>query len=190
MNRIWLGLILISIIVGVANHQVIEINQVIAGIGKDTLTLVLPLIAMSSFFNGWLHVAKKAGIMDGLTTLLLPVLHLIFPELKNQKEALGYIASNMVMNIFGLGSAATASGLKAMQCLQACNPQKDTASRSMITFIVLNTAGITVFASTVISLRSLYHAANPADFLPFAFWSSLIACILALAIDAIVHHLQ
>ena len=187
MNKVWLFLIIASIIIGISNNQIISLNQVIGSVGKDTLTIVLPLIAMSCFFNGWLNVAKKTGLMDGMTKLLSPFLHLVFPEIKKEKEALGYIASNMIMNLFGLGSAATASGLKAMQCLQDCNPKKDTASRSMITFIILNTAGITLFASTVISLRAMYGASNPADFLPFAFLSSLIAFVFVLVVDYVIN---
>lgn len=189
MNKVWILLLIISIVVGLANQQIIDLNQVIGTIGKDTLTIVLPLIAMSCFFNGWLNVARKAGVMDGLTRLLSPFLHFVFPELKKEKEALGYIASNMIMNLFGLGSAATASGLKAMQCMQECNEDKQIASRSMITFIILNTAGITLFANTVMSLRAVYGASNPADFLPFAFYSSLIAFVLILFIDKLIHWL-
>lgn len=190
MNKIWLFLLIVSISIGFLNHSIIDMNRVIGNIGKDTLTIVMPLIAMSCFFNGWLNVARKAGFMDGLIKWMGPFLNFAFPDLKKEKEALGYIASNMIMNLFGLGSAATASGLKAMQYLQACNPDKTTASRSMITFIILNTAGITLFANTVMSLRAVYGAANPADFLPFAFLSSFIAFVVVLIVDKIIHALR
>ena len=42
-----------------------------------------------------------------------------------------------------------------------CNNKKDTATRSMITFLVLNTSGLTIIPTTVISLRIMYGSTNP-----------------------------
>ena len=56
------------------------------------------------------------------------------------------------MNMLGLGNAATPFGLKAIKEMQEINPKKDTASRSMITFLVINTACITIMPTTIISL--------------------------------------
>ena len=64
--------------------------------------------------------------------------------------------------MFGLGNAATPFGLKAMKSLQGLNKKKDTATRSMITFLVINTASVTIVPTTVISLRILNNSlSNP-----------------------------
>ena len=76
----------------------------------------------------------------------------------------GYIAANITINVFGLGSAATPSGLKAMECMQRHNPDKKTASRAMVTFLVLNTAGVTILSTTIVSLLSLIHIFRSARF--------------------------
>ena len=73
--------------------------------------------------------------------------------------------------MFGLGNAATPFGLKAMESLQSLNNKKDTASRSMITFLVLNTSGVTIIPTTIISLRMMYKSINPT--------SVVLACIIA-----------
>ena len=56
---------------------------------------------------------------------------------------MGYILSNMMANLFGLGNAATPLGIKAMEQLKKLNGGK-TASRSMVTFLAINTSSITI----------------------------------------------
>ena len=62
------------------------------------------------------------------------------------------------------------------------------AARSMRTFIIMNTAGITLFSTTVASLRSDYGSLSPFNHLPYAFFSSSIALIVVLLIDRAVNH--
>ena len=50
-----------------------------------------------------------------------------------------------------------------MKSLQEINKDKKTASRSMITFLVINTSGLTLIPTTVISLRMLHKSANPTE---------------------------
>ncbi|MFR9257024.1 MAG: spore maturation protein A [Merdibacter sp.] len=96
----------------------------------------------------------EVGLLNMLQKLLSPLLRFLFPDLRDDPEALGYIAANITINVFGLGSAATPSGLKAMECMQRHNPDKKTASRAMVTFLVLNTAGVTILSTTTSLRRS------------------------------------
>ena len=70
---------------------------------------------------------------------------------------------NIAANALGLGSAATPFGLKALECLQEDNPKKDTATEAMVTFLILNTGGVTIIPTTVIALRMMYGSANPTE---------------------------
>ena len=56
-------------------------------------------------------------------------------------------------------------------------------SNEMITFLVLNTAGVTLIPTTVISIRSEYGAKYPTDFVLFAIICTLLACIVGLLSD-------
>ena len=42
-----------------------------------------------------------------------------------------------------------------------------TASDEMVTFLVLNTAGVTLLSTTVMASIQSYSSLNPVDFLPF-----------------------
>ena len=98
----------------------------------------------------------------------------------------GYIASNIAVNMMGLGSAATPFGLKAMKEMQDINPDKSRASDAMITFLVLNTSGVTIIPTTVISLRMLNHSANPTEIILPAILATLCASIGGLTLDYLI----
>ena len=90
-----------------------------------------------------MNIAKKAGILDFLAKKMRPLFRIIFPDIDENDETLGYIASNLTINMLGIHNASTPFGLKAMKLMQEKNKDKKTATRSMITFLVLNTSGVT-----------------------------------------------
>ena len=116
-------------------------------------------------------------------------MHPLFPELKKGGEAISYIASNLVMNMLGLGNAATPFGLKAFECMQKDNPKKDTATRSMITFLVINTASVTLIPTTVISFRMLNNSKNPTEIVGACLIATVLSCIFGIIIDRVFYKL-
>lgn len=93
------------------------------------------------------------------------------------------------MNMLGLGSGATPFGLKAMESMQQENDKKDTASRSMITFLVINTASVTIIPTTVISMRILAGSTSPTIIVPASIITTILSCFLALIFDRIFYHI-
>ena len=89
--------------------------------------------------------------------------------------------------MFGLGNAATPFGLKAMSSLQELNKDKKTASRSMITFLVLNTSGVTIIPTTVISLRMMYKSVNPTSILLPCILITFLSTLGGLVMDRILY---
>ena len=179
MNLIWLLLILLALSYCLVTNQVEAVNTVLLEVGKETFDFVIPLLCAMAFWNGILYVAKEAGILHFLEQMFHPFLKRLFPDLREDKETLGLIATNIVVNMVGLGSA----GLKAMEGMQKHNPNKDTASRSMITFLVLNTAGVTLFSTTLIALRASFHSQNVTGFMPYAILATTFASLIGLLVD-------
>ncbi|MEG2384121.1 MAG: nucleoside recognition domain-containing protein [Erysipelotrichaceae bacterium] len=188
MSILWLLMIAISIIYALICGKVDVINDVILEIGNETFTFVLPLICITCFWNGILRIAKDASLLDHLQSLLAPFLKWLFPDIKEDKETLGFIAANITANMFGLGSAATPTGLKAMKGMQKHNQEKHTATRSMVTFLVLNTAGVTLLPTTIIAMRSSFHSLMPISFMPYAIISTCIASFVGISIDRWWNH--
>ena len=96
---------------------------------------------------------------------------------------MGYILSNMIANMFGLGNAATPLGIKAMEELKQLNGGKNSASRSMVTFLAINTASITIIPTTVIAIRMNYNSASPTEIVVPTLIATIISVIGAVMID-------
>ena len=88
--------------------------------------------------------------------------------------------------MLGIHNASTPFGLKAMKCLQEKNPDKKVATRSMITFLVLNTSGVTLIATDIIGVRSKLGATSPTDLVMVTIIATIVNTILALFVDRLL----
>lgn len=174
INKVWFLLISIGIVFGIINGK--DMGNVILDSASDAYDLIVNLGPLIILWSGILFIADKSGLLCKFSALLKPLLRKIFPDVKNDK-ALQYISSNVAANMIGLGSAATPFGLKAMKELDKENDNKGVASNSMITFLVLNTSGLTLIPISVIALRNSYNSLNPTGI--------IIPCIIATSVSTI-----
>lgn len=137
-----------------------------------------------------MNIAKKAGILDYLAKCMRPLFKIIFPELPENDPALSYIASNLTINMLGIHNASTPFGLKAMKCMQEKNKDKKTATRSMITFLVLNTSGVTLIATDIIAIRSSMGSPNPTDLVLVTIIITIVNTTLALMMDKLLWRIE
>lgn len=161
-------------------------NEILSASSKS-IELILTMIPIMCLWLGIMNIAKKSGLLDKLSKLLTPILKFIFPEIPKDSPCFGYISINIIMNMLGVGNAATPFGLKAMKELQNLNQNKDTASRSMITFLITNTAAITIIPTTIISLRILNKSINPMEIVPYIIITSTLSCIIGLILDRLYY---
>ena len=172
---------LFSILTG--NIEILN-NQILEG-GTDGIKLLMEMLPLLVLWTGIMQIAEDAHILDLFSKLVTPVLSKLFPSLPKNHPALGYIASNIAANALGLGSAATPFGLKAMEELQKDNNQKDTATEAMITFLILNTGGVTIIPTTVIAVRLSYGSANPSEIILTSILATLCSNVSGLIYDYI-----
>ncbi|MBR7041893.1 MAG: spore maturation protein [Bacilli bacterium] len=151
------------------------------------IELILSIIPIMCLWLGIMNIAKKSGLLDILAKKLTPILKIIFPEIPKNSPCFSYIGSNIIMNILGLGNAATPFGLKAIKEMQILNNKKDTASRSMITFLVMNTASVTIIPTTIISLRIMHQSINPEAIIPYIIITSSLSCLIGLILDRLFY---
>ena len=93
---------------------------------------------------------------------------------------------NITANLLGLGNAATPFGIAAMKELNKNNPHKNTATNSMIIFIILNTASIQLIPTMIASLRLNYGAKNPFDIVPVIWIASFVSLTIGIIIAKIL----
>lgn len=185
INYIWYFLILIGITYSFFTGNSEMINNKIIEASSEGIKLVLDMLPILVLWMGIMNICEKSGLLNKFAKILKPFLKKLFPTVKND-EALGYIASNIAANAIGLGSAATPFGLKAMQELQKENEKKDTATDAMITFLVLNTSGVTIIPTTVIALRQAAQSINPTATIVTGLIATFIASFCGLFLDYLI----
>ncbi|NLW17647.1 MAG: spore maturation protein [Firmicutes bacterium] len=183
MNVVWLVMILGGILAAAVGGRIEVVANAIVSGGEQAITLSLALLAVLSFWMGLARVAERAGLLGTLARILAPLMRPLFPSLRRNPEALRHIALNFAANLLGLGNAATPFGLKAMHAMQETNPDKDTATDAMCTFLVLNTAGMTIIPSSVIALRAAYGSQDPTATVAVSLLAGLAATIAGLIAD-------
>lgn len=185
VTYIFVFFIAVGAIFSLLTGNVESLNSQILKGGLDGINLLLDMMPLLVLWTGIMQIAEDAGILEKFSALVCPFLSKLFPSLPKNHKALSYIASNIAANALGLGSAATPFGLKAMECMQEDNPQKDTATEAMITFLVLNTGGVTLVPTTVIALRAMYQSANPSEIILTSILATLCSNISGLIYDYI-----
>lgn len=186
INIIWIILISIGIIYGILTNNLEVVNNTIIDSTKVSLDMLLKIFPVLALWMGLTKIAEKSGLLQNLSLKLSPLLGKLFPDIPKGHESLGLIVSNVISNIFGLGSAATPFGLKAMASLQNLNKNKKVASRSMITFLVLNTSGLTIIPTTIISLRMMHGSTNPTIIVFACILSTTFSTVGGLIVDRIL----
>lgn len=185
INYIFGSFFLIGIIYAFLTGNTLQINESILTSGENAISMILNLIPLLCLWLGIMQIASKSGLLEKISKVIVHIIGPLFPEIDETDEALTYIASSIAMNIFGLGNAATPFGLKAFEVLQEKNPKKDTATRSMITFLVITASSLTLIPTTVISFRNLNHSANPTEILIPCIITTILSSIFGLIIDRI-----
>lgn len=186
VSAIWVTLIFIAIIYSLLTGNVETINNGILTHATSGVNLVLEMMPLIVLWTGIMKIAEEAGLLKVFAKALNPILSKLFPSLNKEHKALGYIASNIAANMLGLGSAATPFGLKAMEELQKDNPKKDTATEAMITFLVLNTGGVTLIPTTVIALRIMHGSIDATCIIITSILATAVSSISGLILDYLI----
>lgn len=184
MNLIWVGLLVTGVVVAGLRGDVEVITQASMTAAKlGVESLVLELLGVIVLWLGIAKVAEDAGLIEALARGMKPLLRLIFPSVPPDHPAMGNMLMNIAANALGLGSAATPLGLKAMQELQEINPDPKQASDPMITFLVLNTSGVSLVPAFIVGLRAQMGSANPTEIVGITLLASLAATTVGLSAD-------
>ena len=180
LNYIWPILILISFIYAIFSGNIQNLNSSIFESLESVITLSMTLVGTMCLWCGLMEIVKNISLMKKLIKILRPILNWLFPESKNNEEAMKNISMNTISNILGLGNASTPAGIKAMESLQKENTNKQRLSNSMLMLIVLNTTSIELIPTTVIAIRTSLNAQNPTDIIIPIWISTIIGTLVGI----------
>ena len=200
LNYIWIAFFLIAFVVAVGKLVIggdtavfTEIINASFASAKTGFEISLGLTGILSLWLGIMKIGEKGGVIQAFARLAAPVFSKLFPEIPRDHPVTGSIFMNLSANLLGLDNAATPMGLKAMQQLQELNPNKESASNSMVMFLCINASGLTLIPITIMMYRAQLGAANPSDvFLPImlATFTSTLVAILAVCVRQKINILQ
>ncbi|MFI4919333.1 MAG: nucleoside recognition domain-containing protein [Legionellales bacterium] len=171
LNIIWLGMILVSLVVGVIQGRIDLVVRAVTDSAKLGFELAIGLTGIMALWLGIMSIATESGLVAKLSTLLKPILKRLFPDIPADHPAMGAMVMNIAANMLGLANAATPFGLQAMKELQSLNKHVAIASNSMCTFLAINTSSVQLIPATAIAFLAANGSTNPSSVV----FSSLIA---------------
>ncbi|MFI3239750.1 MAG: nucleoside recognition domain-containing protein [Bacteroidales bacterium] len=188
LNYIWIAFFVIAFVVALYEtifHGNISIWSEIMNTSFDSAAtafqISLGLTGILTLWMGIMKIGEEGGVIQFLSRLISPLFCRLFPGIPKGHPASGAIFMNISANMLGLDNAATPLGLKAMQDLQSLNKQKDTATDSMLMFLVLNASGLCLIPIGVMMYRAQCGASNPTDvFIPI-----LLATFIATVVGVV-----
>jgi len=153
------------------------------------VTISLGLIGVMALWLGIVKIAEEAGLLSVLTKLLTPLTSRLFPDVPAGHPAIAAMVMNIAANMLGLNNAATPLGLKAMEELNKLSPKLGTATNAMCTFLVINTAGLTLIPATAIAIRAAQGSAEPGIIIGTSIFGAGCATIAGLVAVKILERL-
>lgn len=187
INYIWNALLIVGIIISIFTGKINQMGEILLNSANDAFDIFFNVALVILFWGGIFNIAIESGLIKNLTKAFKKPLLKLFPELKEDDIALEYICSNIIANLLGLGSAATPLGLKAFEELQKLNINKEKPSRSMITFIIINVSSLTLFPTTILSLRTLYGGTNDISLISLMLIGTICSSFMAIILDRIYY---
>ncbi|MBI2786690.1 MAG: nucleoside recognition protein [Legionella longbeachae] len=180
LNIIWLGMIVLSVIVGVIEGRIDEVVRAVTDSAKLGFELALGLTGIMCLWLGIMSIATESGLVTLLGKLLRPILRRLFPDIPTEHPAMGAITMNIAANMLGLANAATPFGLQAMKELQTLNEHTKTATNSMCTFLAINTSSVQLIPATAIAYLAANGAINPSSIVVSSLIATIISTVVAI----------
>ena len=160
LNYIFTGMILLSLFYSFFNGTYQQTIEGGLNGASDSVSLMLTLLAVISFFNGIMKVAEKGGRTAVIARCFKKILKPLFPEVKDDK-AFGAMSMNITSNLLGMGNAATPLGINALKELKRVGRAGNKATNSMCLFVIMNTASIQLIPTTILAIRMKYASKIP-----------------------------
>lgn len=179
MSWIFTALVAISVAASIYLGKGSELAAAVPQGAQAGIALAVSIAGSLCLWSGVGKLMEKSGITDLLSKLLRPLLNLVFPSTKKDKELAGSLSANICANFLGLGNAATPMGIQAAQRLVKKN-NDNVASSELCRLIVLNTASIQLIPATVAAVRTFLGCSTPFDILPAVWITSLCSAGMGL----------
>ena len=212
LNYLWASMMFLGIITGAVTGHMNEVSEALVNASQEAVELCLTMLGVVAMWTGILKIGEKAGLLEAMAVKMQPVIRFLFPGIPKNHSAVGYIATNFVANILGLGWAATPAGLKAMESLSELEKERRAlkngmradsrsrkkfkvmpegiASNEMCTFLILNISSLQLIPVNIIAYRSQYKSADPTSIIGPAIAATAVSTAAAIIFCKMMDHLM
>ena len=181
LNYIWFGLMAIALVVAAFNGTADAVTRGAMDSASTAVQIAIGLIGIMTLWLGIMRVAEAAGLVSLVGRALRPLLRRLFPDVPAEHPAAGAIVVAVAANMLGLNNAATPLGIKAMEELQALNPEKATVTNSMVTFLALTTSGVQLIPATMIGVLAAAGSQQPTSIIAPSIVATFVGTLAAVA---------
>jgi spore maturation protein A len=181
LNYIWFGLMAIALIVAAINGTADAVTKAAVDSATSAVQIAIGLVGIMTLWLGIMRIAEAAGLVSLVGRALRPLIGWLFPEVPAGHPAGGAIVLALAANVLGLNNAATPLGIKAMEELQALNPDKDVATNAMVTFMAVTTSGVQLIPATMIGVLAAAGSTSPTAIIAPTIASTFIGTVAAVA---------
>lgn len=186
LDLIWSFMILTSLVCAFATGRMQELCEAATQGADKGIKLILSIAGSMGLWSGIMKVAERAGVTQRLARILSPALGRLMPEYRDDPGVMGAVSANITANILGLGNAATPLGIAAVKRMRQTRKPASAPDRSMIMFIVINTASIQLIPTTAAALRQSAGSREPYWILPYVWLVSLGALAVGIGAAALL----
>ena len=161
LGRCFFIICIISVASSICTGNVSALSNAVLEGAAQGVKLTISIAGMMCLWCGIMEVFRAAGVLEKFSLLLSPLLKRIFPRAFETGAGKEEIIAAVSANMLGISSAATPFALKAMEKLDSVNDVPHKASDDMVTLAVLGCSSISLFPTTVITLRHSAGSAAP-----------------------------
>lgn len=188
-------MILVGVLYAACTGRMDAVTNAALDSAGEAISLCITTAGVMALWMGLMEIAQEAGLVKKLTKGIDPFLRFMFPNIPKDHPARGYIATNIIANVLGLGWACTPAGLKAMEELAALEAERGnpayqkqgrdvkaerSASNEMCTFLILNISSLQLIPVNMIAYRSQYGSTRPAAIIAPAIAATFISTAVAI----------
>ena len=183
INYIFGFIFIIGLVYAIITNRIDVTINTLLQTPKEALLLFFDIYVALVFWGGIIEICKQSGLLKILTNYISVLLHPLFKKMDKNSEALQYIGVNIVSNLLSISSLGSSFGFKAMKELDRINNYDPVASDEMITFLLINSSGICIIPTIVMSVRNQFQSSNSAIIMPYVIFISFTVLLTQLLID-------
>lgn len=179
------GLLCFMICAFLTNHHQIMFTSILETPTK-VFDLVKILVLSACLWNGFLNIIKASGCIHHLAFICRPILRFMYGNSIEDSSLFIYLSSNFIANLLGVGSLASISGLKAMKIL--AKQQTKLPSKEMMVLVIINTTGLSLLPSTLMTIRQSYDSQDIVGFFKYSIIIGIIITMIGILISKVIEH--